>query len=192
MWLADAAWHEVNTTMIRNCWHKASILPEMSSYTATFSPSILISSLVNDQDDSVVEAESQLKKALDTLQATGVLQPLNQMAIDAPLNFLDELTMMDGLTDEEIFEAVMDVRKEDDSDEAGDKDIKDANNAVDIQSMQKEALSTVLTIQKYIQDINDPFACQLKGILGSFSCQTCLLKTQLMVPTLLTDFFSHK
>ena len=99
---------------------------------------------------------------------------------------------MDGLTDEEIFEAVMDVRKEDDSDEASDKDNKDANNPVDIQPMQKEALSAVLTIQKYIKDINDLFAHQLKGILGSFGHQTCLLKTQSMAPTLLADFFSRK
>ena len=187
MRLADAAWHEVDTTTIRNCWRKAGILPEISSPMASSFPSVLISSLVNDQD-AVVEAESQLEKALDTLQATGALQSLNQMAIDVLLNPLDESTMMDESTDEEIYEAMMDARKED---EAGDNDNEDSNPA-DIWPTQKEALSAALTIQKYIQDIDDPFACQLEGIFGLFGHQTHLLEAQSMVPTLLTDFFGCK
>ena len=96
--------------------------------------------------------------------------------------------MMDESTDEEIYEAVMDARKED---EAGDNDNENGNPA-DIRPTRKEALSAALTIQKYIQDIDDPFARQLEGILGSFGHQTRLLEAQSMVPTLLTDFFSHK
>lgn len=58
----------------------------------------------------------------NTLQAT-VLQSLDQMAIDVLLNHLNEFTM-EELTDKEIGEAVMDVRKEN---EASDKDNKDGN-----------------------------------------------------------------
>jgi len=32
IWLADLAWHKVDTTTIRNCWHKAGILPTMDSF----------------------------------------------------------------------------------------------------------------------------------------------------------------
>jgi hypothetical protein len=32
MCLADFAWHEVDTTIIRNCLHKAKILPNMDLF----------------------------------------------------------------------------------------------------------------------------------------------------------------
>ena len=32
----------------------------------------------------------------------------------------------------------------------------------------KEALMAAFTLQKYIADINEPFACKLEGILASF------------------------
>ena len=52
-----------------------------------------------------------------------MLQSLDQMAIDVLLNHLNEFTM-EELTDKEIGEAVMDVRKKN---EASDKDNKDGN-----------------------------------------------------------------
>ncbi|KAF8228815.1 hypothetical protein L208DRAFT_1026858, partial [Tricholoma matsutake] len=48
MCLADVAWHEVDTSTIRNCWHKAGILPDALHETAvTSTPSVPVSSLLN-------------------------------------------------------------------------------------------------------------------------------------------------
>ena len=48
MHLADLAWHEVDTTTIQNCWHKAGILPDMDALPSSSltEPSIAISSLL--------------------------------------------------------------------------------------------------------------------------------------------------
>jgi len=66
--MADAAWQDMDTTMIRNCWRKTEILPKMDeSHTAN--PSIPVSSLLyNDvpfQMDPVVHAKRQVEVALD-------------------------------------------------------------------------------------------------------------------------------
>ena len=54
MYLANITWQEVDTTMIRNCWHKAGIMPTIDSPTAPTQPAIPISSLLhtpsNNQD----------------------------------------------------------------------------------------------------------------------------------------------
>jgi hypothetical protein len=58
MRIADAAWCNVDTTTIRNCWRKAGILPDMDS--ASIQPSIPISSLLHDpssETDPVAHAE---------------------------------------------------------------------------------------------------------------------------------------
>jgi hypothetical protein len=51
-----------------------------------------------------------------------------------------------------------------DYDDAGDVD----------KPTQKETLQAISTLQKYIADINDPFACKLESILMGFGHQTCL------------------
>ena len=43
MRIAHAAWHDVNTTTIQNCWCKAGILPEVESSSCTIHPLIPIS-----------------------------------------------------------------------------------------------------------------------------------------------------
>ena len=81
MRLADAAWHEVDTTTIRNCWHKAGILPEMDpTAPCALQPSIPVSSLLHNlavQTDPIAHAERQVEIALDDLVATGALQTKN-------------------------------------------------------------------------------------------------------------------
>ena len=44
----------------------------------------------------------------------------------------------------------------------------------------------------YIQDIDEPFARKLEGMLSSFGRQTCLLEFQNLTPTLMTDYFTRK
>ena len=112
MQLADASWHEVDTTTIRNCWKKAAILP--SSSLPVLNPSIPVSSLINVNDthgleDPVTIAEKQLESALDELVSTGALQASNRMDIEGQLNPAEKSHVIDETTDEEICQAVLDA-----------------------------------------------------------------------------------
>jgi len=88
MRLADIAWHEVDTTAIRNCWQKARILPNMDP-SAPAQPTIPISSLLHTpshNQDPITAAENALRDALDDLEATGALQSRNRMDIETLLH----------------------------------------------------------------------------------------------------------
>src|SRR5260221_8354083 len=66
MRLADLAWHEVDTTTIRHCWHKAGILPDMDPSALT-QPTVPISSLLHTpfhNQDPIAAAENALRGAL--------------------------------------------------------------------------------------------------------------------------------
>jgi hypothetical protein len=71
--------------------------------------SIPILSII-DQPYHVNEAKKLVEVALDDLVSTGALQSLNQMSINALLNPTDELNMLDDVTKEEIYDAVMGSR----------------------------------------------------------------------------------
>jgi hypothetical protein len=53
-----------------------------------------------------------------------------------------------------------------------------------------EALSAALTVQKYVADLDEPFACKLEGLLTIFSCQTHLDKLKTLKSTTITDYFT--
>jgi len=79
MHLADAAWCEVDTTTIQNCWQKTGILPEVLDHVAeTPNPTVPISSLLNSQlSNALTHAEKDFLSSLDQLEACGVLQQRN-------------------------------------------------------------------------------------------------------------------
>ena len=92
--------------------------------------------------------------------------------------------MMDDTTDEEIFQAVMDAKE----DNGGHGDID--GDAADIPGpTRNEALQAALMLQRYVQDLDDPFARKLEGILSSFGRQTRLSEFKTLVPTEITDYF---
>ncbi|EDR00128.1 uncharacterized protein LACBIDRAFT_334411 [Laccaria bicolor S238N-H82] len=111
MQIADLAWHEVDTTTIRNCCQKAGILPEIEPPTPQ--PTIPISSLLDASSfhpDPIVQAERQVEEALDNLVATGALQKNNRMDIESLLNPEGESHIMMESTDMEIYQDIMDAR----------------------------------------------------------------------------------
>ena len=57
-------------------------------------------------------AENKLRLALDDLEVTGILQSKNRMDIEALLNPPEESRMMEATTDEEICQAVLAMRDE--------------------------------------------------------------------------------
>ncbi|KIK79620.1 hypothetical protein PAXRUDRAFT_16247 [Paxillus rubicundulus Ve08.2h10] len=81
MHLADEAWHEVDTTTIRNFWCKAGTLP--NSDLPPIQPPVPISSLIHITpnpapcNDPTAEAKKFILNILDDLVSTGALQPAN-------------------------------------------------------------------------------------------------------------------
>jgi len=65
-------------------------------------------------------------------------------------------------------------------------------NTVKAKPTCKEALTATFTLQKYIADINEPFACKLEGILASSGHQTWLEDIHMIETTYITDYFTHK
>ena len=116
MHIADAAWQKVNTTTIWNCWHKASILPDLDITPIASHPSIPISTLVHstacqEAPDPLVCAERQVVCALDALVKTGALQRGNVMDIEALLNPVGEVEPIEETSDEEIYSSVINTQE---------------------------------------------------------------------------------
>jgi len=195
MRLANAAWHEVDTTTIRHCWHKAGILPPMDSPPTSNQPSVPISSLINDQGflgNPIAHIEKEVEAALDELVSTGALQTGNRMDIDTLLNPETERCVMDETTDEEIFEAVMESRRAEENGpmNSGDDDVDD-DACVEARPTRHEAMQAASVMKRYIDDLDDPFARKLEAILGSFGRQMRLDEARSMVPTQMTDYFTR-
>ncbi|KAF8228864.1 hypothetical protein L208DRAFT_1402999 [Tricholoma matsutake] len=192
MMQANAAWHEVDTTTIRNCWKKAAILPPSS--LLVLNPSIPVSLLLNVDDthgleDPVTIVEKQLESALDELVSTGALQASNRMDIEALLNPADKSHVIDETTDEEICQAVLDAQKaqEEGLINGGDNDVDD-DAPVEPCPTCRKVLQAAAVINKYIDGVDDPSACKLEGILASFKHQM-QLEMSSMNSTHLTDHF---
>jgi len=171
MQMANLAWHKIDTSTIHNCWSHASILPEASASVAPLVPSVLVTSLLN--------AEQDIVESLGLLEKRRVLSHQNCMSIEELLNPDRENKVIDtDITDEEIIEAVHAKHEALEKLKINGGD----NDDNDIEVIEKpdcqEALAASLTLQRYISDIGDPFACQLEAILASFGRQTCLEETQ--------------
>jgi len=54
-----------------------------------------------------------------------------------------------------------------------------------------DVLKAVSTIGKYVDDLNDPTACKIEALLGSFNWQLCLDEAKSAKDTVLTDFFQR-
>jgi hypothetical protein len=110
------------------------------------------------------------------------------MDLDELLNPVMEKQLVgEDATEEDIFETVQQHRdtEEDDSDgNDHDGNVKPPT--------RKEALIAASTIQKYIVDINDPFARKLEEVLASFGRHLRLEDSQAMRATQITDYFARK
>ena len=117
MRLANKAWNEVDTTTIRNCWHKAGILLDFEMDTFPSQPSLSISSLahlsdsVPQADAGVLQVEVLVQSTLDKLEATGALQHSNRMDLAELLNPAIEAHDMFDAMEKDIFDAVMEAKK---------------------------------------------------------------------------------
>jgi len=194
MRMADVAWGEVDTTTIRNCWRKAGVLPDTdpSIQLPITPPSVPIASLIHDppsQMDPIAQAEKQVETALDELVATGALQTRNRMDIESLLNPAGESQILTETSDMEIYQAVIDA-----IDARNGQDINSGDDVsedvIEPYPTRRDLLKATSTINKYINNLNDPLAHKMEAILGSFNRQLHLEGTRGMKDTTLTDFFT--
>ncbi|KIK80404.1 hypothetical protein PAXRUDRAFT_15820 [Paxillus rubicundulus Ve08.2h10] len=196
MHLADKAWNKVDTTTIRNCWHKAGILPDFDS--PPIQPSLPILSLVHTASNSplpqdpIAQVETLVQNTLDDLESTGALQHSNRMDITELLNPAAEAHNVFGATNEDIYQAVMDAKKVWESAVWGASDDVDNDTPVEPAPTCGEALQAVLLLRKYTEDLNDPFAHKLEMMLGSFGQMTRMKEMQGMKDSKLTSYYPRK
>lgn len=208
MQLTHDAWNEVDTTTIRNCWCKASILSNTSSSASSSliqpGPSLPITFLIHTTESllgchlnepSVVQAaENAVCDALDELEATGALQRSNQMDLAELLNPATEMHNTFEATDRDIYQAVMDAKAAWETNNArnSDKVDNDHNEPDKAGPTHGEALQAALVLGRYIRKFDDPFMCKLESMLGSVGKRTQVLEMQTMKDMKLTSYFKPK
>ena len=133
---------------------------------STVNPSIPISSLVSDGDDSgIALAKNRLSTALDNLERRGPLQGQNRMDIDTLLNPEGESSSFDEATDVEIYEA-------------------------EPTPSRQEVVQAALTINRYLNLEDAPFARKLEALIDTFKCDLQLQDSKSLVLTQITDYFT--
>jgi len=190
MRLAQTAWHEVDASTIRHCWLKAGILPDSAFPTNSFPPPrITVSSLLC-ADDPINAAERNVESSLNELEQTGVLQRTNRLKLDDLLNLEPERQIIEHTTDEEIFHAVIASHTAEESMElVGGADDDDDDAEILPRPSWRAALEAAATLERYISEVEEPYARKLEGFLSSFGRQTRVEEARNMVPTVMTDYF---
>jgi hypothetical protein len=210
MRMADLAWRSVDAATIRNCWHKAGILPDVdcpfsSHANQRYQPLITISSLLHDssesdsdesssQMDPVMHAKNQVQTALNDLVATGALQKTNRMDIESLLNPAGESHDLDETSDTEIYQAVADAiiaRENMEINGGDDGDESDDDTPAEPRPNRRDVLKAVSTIGRYIDDMNDPIARKIEALLGPLNMRLRVEETRSMKNSVLTDFFQR-
>ena len=193
MQIADAAWHNVDTMTIQNCWCKAGEMDLASSRTTQ--PLVPISSLIHNpapETDPVVCTEKQVEAALDNLVTTEALQMKNWVDIELLFNPVGKSHVLTETLDQEIYQAVMDSIAAHENIEINGGDNVDINDTpIEPCPTQCHVLKAVSTVSRYAKDLNHPIACKFKALLGSFNRQLRLEETKSMKETALTDFFQR-
>ena len=113
------------------------------------------------------------------------------MDLEELLNPISEQELVGKVSEEDIFKSVQDILEAEQMMEVNRGDDVD-KDTVEAKLTCKEALMATFTLQKYITDINEPFAHKLEGILASFGHQTWLEDVCMMETTCITSYFTPK
>jgi hypothetical protein len=194
--IAETAWHNVDTTTIRNCWGKAGILPKVEASSSHMAkPTIPISTLLhnsNIQTDPIAHAEQQVELALDELVSRGTLQKVNRMDIDSLLNPAGESHVLTETTDADIYQAVIDAIEARENVEMNGGDDVDDDGPIEPCPSRGDLLRATSMIAQYLSIWNDPHARKLEPLLGSLDTHLHVEEAKNMKTTLLTDYYrSH-
>jgi hypothetical protein len=113
------------------------------------------------------------------------------MDIEALLNPPEESQMMDGTTDEEICQAVLAARKDEEG-ESGDVGVEDVDDvSVEPIPTYAKVLQAASIINRYIGHVGDPAMCKFEADLASFARKMQLERSSMLRTTHITDYF-HK
>ncbi|KAG6882910.1 hypothetical protein C0993_008690 [Termitomyces sp. T159_Od127] len=69
-------------------------------------------------------------------------------------------------------------------------DVQDLTDTTKPKPAHHEALKAASTLQAYVADMNEPFACEMEVILAKFGHQTRLDKFKSYQPTAITDYLA--
>ena len=149
-------------------------------YTASpAQPSVPLSSSIHPQEDPVTIAENQVVALLDELENIGALQRSNRMELAEFLYPPDEAHGIDidaaTLTDQDIFDAVMEAKREEEE-ECDDGDDTDADTP-EPNPTRVEVLEAASMIFRYIQDKDGAYFRELESTLALFLQRTVNMET---------------
>ncbi|KAJ7787454.1 hypothetical protein B0H14DRAFT_3505463 [Mycena olivaceomarginata] len=152
MRLADLAWNEVSGKTMANCWVKGGILPANETIAR------VVQELEDEAEDDGV---AELSQVLNELQLTGILQPANRLDTEHLIDVAEE-RMMEDVTDEDIFDAVMTATEGEQNREINHGDDDPADSPVILKPTRLAALQAAATLRSYLEDIDGPFARRLE------------------------------
>ena len=89
---------------------------------------------------------------------------------------------------EDIFNAVMEARREDEAFQMDDMDVE----VLEPLPTRREILDAVSVIERYIDDMNDPIARKLDSVLVSFRRELRIKESKSLISTKMTDYFRRK
>ncbi|KAL4261233.1 hypothetical protein AB1N83_011041 [Pleurotus pulmonarius] len=191
MRIAQAAWNDLDASTIQNCWKKASILPDSLLHGAEPAPPVPVTSLLNNNMSPLSNVfEARLQESLDELQARGALQGSNKMSIKELLNPAGEQLLVEELSDQDIFDAVISQR-EDDKHDAIEIGGKDDDEPIIVKQSRKDVLNAVSILQAYIADLNNPIFRSLECSLALIGRETCYEAACAMKLTNILDHFAR-
>ena len=170
---------------IRNCWHKAGILPNMNSLLTPL-PVLQVADLLDDtssQINLITCVENQIEARLNKLVTKGVLPAANKMNIDSLLNPDGESQISTQMSDIKIYHTVMDK-----SDAHKIVDIDDDID-LDPHPTSQDALKAIHTLHRYAADFNSSGACKMEACLDSFTMEIRHDESKHMISTQITDYF---
>jgi hypothetical protein len=112
------------------------------------------------------------------------------MNISELLNPVNEAHGMDTVTDKDIFNAVVEARKEQEAGKHGNTD--DTTGKVDTEPTptHTEVIQVTLMLGHFTKDKNDPFLQELESTLVSFRKWTQADSLKKMVDSKLTSYFT--
>jgi len=139
-----------------------------ASLTQPTQPTQPPSSLIQPQEDLVTIAENRVVTLLDELENIGTLQRSNRMELEEILNPPDVAHGIDAATDEDMFNTVMEARREEEGHHDGDDTDTDTLVEPLAAPTRAEALQAALTIIRYIKDEDGAYFRELESMLALF------------------------
>jgi len=137
-----------------------------------------------------------VEAALDELVATGAPQTANHMDIDSLLDQLGESLVLTEVSDKKIYQAVINAIAAHDNLDLNGHDDGNDGDSIEEASLEpppswRDVAKAVATINRYIEELNDPLARKVEALLGTFNRQLHLNEAKSLKDTLMTDYFTH-